>query len=463
MIIREFLSGSIFFRNGTQKTFDDSSVISASVRRQACSGAFFDIGGVFAAQLTMKCRISGTNSFRLRGAKILLYSRYGSKSAFSQIGKFWITDAGKIAGEVYSITALDAVGWLDSSSFDASTSGTVFDSVAKYFESQGNGYTIQSWCSLLTEFVNSLIYRMTGEPNVLQWQDFDESVNGVYTNHFAFPSFGGGELFYFLSTESGSGLSDCPRDLFRHLARLAGGFIFANESGKLTLGQFGMPEFGTAEISESQIQADSCEIADYELQMTIASVQSEIDRGIHDDASFTAIPDYVSLAPMRIQLDANPFLDGFTAAYIRGDGQQIYSSLAVIVDGIWYFHHRFRTAGDFTEEGGYLGQCHMRPFSVTVHAALRFHIGQKIRIAYQGEVFESVITSLVWNFRGGWELSCAGSDSRTMADALRMNRAGKSLNESRDRCITLGKRIFPLSQEDYNSQLHDRNTLYIII
>ena len=78
MIIHEYLIGTVTFQNGTQISLNDSSVISASVKRQACSGNQFSIGGVYAAQLTMKCAVSGTNSFRLRGAKIRLYSMYGS-------------------------------------------------------------------------------------------------------------------------------------------------------------------------------------------------------------------------------------------------------------------------------------------------------------------------------------------------------------------------------------------------
>jgi len=443
MMIQESISADasyIVFRNGSLSSYglNNSNVISASVKRQACSGNTFDTGGVYAAQLSLKCLIPSTNSFRLRGARIHLRTRYGSEASGQPVGVFWITDAKKIAGDIYQITALDAVGWLDSSSFNASTEGQIFDSVSRYMESQGKGYPIDSWCAVLTDIVNSLAERLTGEHNVLIWQNYDESVNGVFTNHYAMGGYGNDLLYYFLSTESGSGLSACPRDLFRHLAKLAGGFIFASESGKLTLGQFSMPEFGKAEISDSEIQQDSCEIADYVLQTIVVTAQSEIENGKYNQASSTVISDYSSLSPVRFQYDSNPFLDGFAAGFCRGDSVSKYPDLGVIVNGLYAFQHRFRYAGNMQDV---IQTAELRPFSCTVHSEQRFHIGQKIGISHHGSYYESEITSATWNFRGGWNLSCAGADSRSMADALRSSRADKAMSEARNRCITLEKKL----------------------
>jgi len=471
MIIYEQLSGSVTFRNRTAVLLSDSNVISASVKRQACSGDKFDTGGVYAAQLTLKCAVPGTNSFILRGAKISLSSKYGSENAFSPVGTFWITDAKKIAGDIYQITALDAVCWLDSSSFaasyeDASGQSRIFDSVAKYMESQGEGTSLENWCFDLTAIVNSLLERMTGQSNVLTWLAYNGSVNGVYTNEYALGS--GNALTFFLSTEAGSGDSDCPRDLFRHLAKLAGGFIFVNESGYLTLGQFSMPEFGTAQIDDSCIQQDSCEIADYKLQTVVITAQSDIGNGIYNSASSTAINDYSVLTPIRFQLDSNPFLDGFAAAYCRGDGQQIYENLGVIIDGVWNFAHRFRYAGNVQDV---IQTAEIRPFSCIAHSEQRFHLGQKIGITYQGIYHESTITSVTWNFRGGWQLSCAGADTRSMADALRANRTDKTLSETRTRYRKYVDAVHGhgitdntvMTQAEYDAlENPDENTLYVI-
>ena len=447
MIIHEYLIGTVTFRNGTQISLNDSSVISASVKRQACSGNQFSIGGVYAAQLTMKCAVSGTNSFRLRGAKIRLFSMYGSESGWTFIGTFWITDAKRIAGDIYQITALDAVSWLDSSSFndtyiDEDDQRTkVYDSVAKYFESQGLGRTINGWCAALTGVVSSLLERMTGEQNALTWKAYNESVNGMYTNHYALGGYYqtcSRELTFWLSTEFGSGLTDCSRDLFRHLAALAGGFIFADTDGKLTLGQFSMPEYGKAEIQESEIQQDSCEIADYLLQTIVVCARSEIEDGLYNGASSTSITDFSSLTPFRIQADANPFLDGFAAVWCRGTESYHFDDLSPIVEGLYYFHHRFRYAGN---KDDVIQTAELRPFSCIAHTEQRFHLGQKIGIHYQGSYYESEITAATWNFRGGWQLSCAGADSRAMADALRASRADKALTEARNRCMILEKKL----------------------
>ena len=290
---------------------------------------------------------------------------------------------------------------------------------------------------MLTQFVNTLIERISGISNAVSWKSYDESVNGAYCNHYLYPEEERNNAFFFLSTETGSGGSDCPRDLYRHLASLAGGFVYANTDGKLTLGQFGQPEFGTAEISTEEIEFDSCEIADYQLQLLSVTVQSDILDGAGNMAIWTSASDYDALSYFRIQVDSNPFLDGFTASYVRGDGSVHLDSDWTIANALWGF-----PASDDT---------HIRPFCCKVHKPKRYNLGQKIRISYQGlsddapRTYESIITSVTWTFRGGHTLACGGEDARTMADALRMSKSDKALKETRSRCTVLEKKIEALS------------------
>ena len=428
MIIEEYVSGSVTFRNGTSVPLSDSTVISVSVKKQCCPDGKFEIGGVYAASLSMTCQIPGTNSFSLRGAKIALNSKFQNEANFQPRGIFWVTDAKKLSGDIYSITGIDAVGWLDSSSMNyTDEQNRIFDSVAKYFESQGYGRTLNGWCSDITSFVNRLVASMTGMENVLSWTNYDSSYNGDYHNRYIYNQAGTnlGDALFWLSTEADSGITDCPRDLFTHLARLAGGFICARPDGSFTLRQFAQRDLGTAEITENCIEADSCEIADFTIQVLSVAVQSEILSGAADMAVWTAFSSYAALSPLRIHIHSNPFLDGFTAAYCRGDYSRKTENLWTIADSLFY-----------------LVSSSIRPFHCKVHKTERFEPGEKIRILPPGgtDFLESIITSVTWTFRGGCELSCSGEDSRTMSDALRMSKADKAIKEAQNRCSALEKK-----------------------
>ena len=428
MIIEEHIQVTVTFRNNAFVTLLDNHVVSASIKKQCCSDGKFDIGGVYAAVLSVICRIPGTNSFSLRGAKIAVNSKFRSDAGYLTRGTFWVTDAKKLSGDIYSITGIDAVGWLDSSSMNyTDEQNRIFDSVAKYFESQGYGRTILNWCGELTNFVNRLIRSMTGMENVLSWTNYDSSYNGDYHNRYIYNQDGTnlGDALFWLSTEADSGITDCPRDLFAHLARLAGGFICARPDGSLTLRQFAQRDLGTAEITENCIEYDSCEIADFTIQVLSAAVQSEILSGAADMAVWTAFGSYAALSPLRIHIHSNPFLDGFTAAYCRGDYSRKTENLWTIADSLFY-----------------LVNSDIRPFRCKVHKPEHFEPGEKIRILPPGgsDFLESIITSVTWTFRGGCELSCSGEDSRTMTDALRMSKADKAIKEAQSRCSALEKK-----------------------
>lgn len=443
MIIKESVSGSVTFRNGTAVNLNDSSIISAKTKKQCCPDGRFEIGGVYAATLSLTCKIPGTNSFNLRGAEIILNSRYGSEQSFSPRGTFWITDARRIASDIYSITALDAVGWLDASSMNYSDENDrIFDNIAKMLESTGEGHELHTWCGILTNITNSILQRITGTENMLEWIHYDSTVNGDYRNQWIFAFINerwtktDRNAVFFLSTETGSGNSDCPRDLFRYLAQLAGGFICARPDGKLTLRQFAQYDLGTVDILPENTEADSLEIADFAMHILSVTAQSEIMNAQGNPADFmmwTEFSSYAALAPFRIQLSSNPFLDGFTAAWIRGDAAANIPDLGTIAINLWMTSRNPGSNIDLI----------IRPFRCKVHMQTRFEPGQHVRILDpRGDNFlETVLTSVTWTFRGGYELSCAGEDSRTMSDALRMSKADKALKEVRNRCSVLEKKL----------------------
>lgn len=456
MLITEHVSGAIqfFTASGWQTKFvlSDRNVISASCKRQCCADGAFEIGGVYASSLNLTCRLQNSNSFQIRGAKIILYSQYDNEENPCCIGTFWVTNATR-SGEIFTLDAMDAVGWLSTSSRNyTDEQNQIFDSIAKYFESQGYSRVIQDWFSVITQFVNLLLYRLTGVPDMLSWQnyEFSENDNQRFCNEVIWNS--ESYLSPFLSTESGTGNTDCPQDLYHYLAEIAGGFIYAKpENGALTLGQFGQPKFGTAEIKSADLESDTYEIADFQLQLLSVSVQSEILNHSADMAIWTSSDNISGLSYFRYQLESNPFLDGFVAGYIRGDAEKLADNLWTIANGLW------------NSLANYAGGVHIRPFQCTVHKKCRYHLGQNIKI----NGYESIITSMTWTFRGGHMLACGGEDSRVMADCLRASKGDKVREEARNRCAALEQKIpkmNAMTQEAYANLEHpDENTLYVIV
>lgn len=456
MLIQEKISAQIFFRNGTSITLTEKNIISASVRRQCCPDSNFEIGGIYSASLSMTASVSGTNSYNIRGAKIILKNQYGNEAALQPMGIFWITQVSRISGDLYSFTAQDAVGWLDTSleNYSDREKGPL-ENIQKYVATHFNaspvtleGGAFGGWCERITSFTNSILLRTVGfEP--FGWEKFNTAINGRYTNDWNFIALpaaeGKREIDFICSLNAEACQSNSPRDLLHYLAELAGGFIYAKENGALTLGQFGQAEFGQTEISLSDIEADSCEIAEFLLQLRLVSIRSE---GAVDSSSSGANFDYDLLVPFDIIINSsNPFLDGFretefslyTTESAKSAGYT-GNGLQPIKDGLFYFHHRKDANGNLLRDNF----CYFRPFHCKVHKQERFHLGQRIKIIL-GEGAEnmalSTITSVKWTFRGGWELACAGEDSRSMADALRRSKADKALTDAKLRYESLLSKI----------------------
>ena len=443
MLIQEKISAQIFFRNGASITLTEKNIISASVRRQCCPDSSFEIGGVYSASLSMTANIAGTNSYNIRGAKIILKHQYGNEETFQPAGTFWITKASRVSGDLYSVTAQDAVGWLDTSSTNYSAEvSDILENCTKYLSFYSAAVIDQTdesagWFGNIVGFVNDLLERIIGE-RVLNWENYDINANGRYTNEWNFNMLSDGRraMEFTCSVNNGSGQSSSPRDLFHYLAELAGGFVYAKENGNLTLGQFGQAEFGQAEINLSEIEQDSCEIAEYLYQRVYTGVKAY---GNSDFSTTTPIDDYSELVPLRLLIESNPFLDGFFEISQTGTSEHPRDSIHAVTDGLFYFHHRKDISGNLTDD-----YCFFRPFRCKVHKQDRFHLGQRIRFVLGETPAEqplSTITSVRWTFRGGWELACAGEDSRTMADALQRSKADKALIDAKLRYENLLSKI----------------------
>lgn len=445
-VIKEHISGTVELYDHIAKawatlcTMSDSNVISASSQRQCCASGSFGIGGVFSATLSLTCRLPGVRLFDVRSARIRLYSQYEGEAEPYCIGTFWVTDASR-TGDIFSINAQDAVGWTDTSSYN-DTGKDLAGGLSQYPDMVSYGRNLLGWAGTVTGLTNGFIQAQTGVANMLTWENYDKSQNNGedYGNAMIYVIDDDGihltayETMFYLYTESGLADSDCPRDYFRWIAELAGGFIYAKpENGALTLGQFGQPEFGTAEIGMEDIQYDSCNIADYTLQPSASAVRSDLAGDLYSEMVIGLTGhDYANTSYFRYLVEANPFLDGFTAYFVFG--HQTVPSLWTIAYNIWC------TLGKY-------GGMTVRPFQCTVHKAQRYHLGQKIKITYQDfhehtpQTYNSIITVISWTFRGGHTLACGGGDTRVMADCLRASKGDKAIKEARNRAMALRNEV----------------------
>ncbi len=430
MILRESISGSITTADGSSTIahLSDSNIIRASISRQCCGSGTFEIGSVNSATLNLVLRLQGVTAY-LHGSRIQLFLSWDGGDPFS-MGIFWVTSC-KRKGQIYTITAQDAVIWLEQAVADRNDSGDPSTFLERNIASYGA--TLQYFMEDVVRLTNQTIQSKAGISDLLQWTSYDAAAHGGmhYCNEMIladgamtiYPA-----TFYYIN-HSGVGTTDSPREYMGWLAELAGGFVYARESdGALTLGQFGTLN-DIAAVSTSDIQDDSFDIADFCCVLNRIYVYGE--RGEDTWTSGTIWSNASSLdgsALFEISIDSNPFLDGFTTYFVPDYSDNI----ATIHDNLWAAIH---IPSDAYPDRNY----YIRPFSLKTHKLYPYQLGQRIRIAYRspGEtdemVYESIITSIKWTLHGGFELKCSGENMRSLLASSAMSKSDRVLKETRGR------------------------------
>lgn len=485
MTLQESIQIRVYRRDSTRgvymldSTIGDSAVISASIKRQCSADSSVEIGGAYAATLNLQARITGTDTFNIRGAKLEVLSKYSTEAEYKSRGTFWVTDATRV-GSIYTISAQDALGWTDTSSYnDTSSAGIKGVGAALRSEYGKSGACIDTWAEWdsiginrgwlerLTWLTNSFVESQTGINGMISWHwqppgydtltaaekqnprkiwevcNWYANSNILDTSKKPVTETRYNALMYLIDdtqdedNSTGSADSDTPRDYYKHLAALAFGFIYSRpEDGALALGQYGLPQYGTAYIGMADIEAGTCNIAEYtvELLRTMARVELEGNGDTWSSVTHNS-PDYTTASFQRYTIENNPFLDGFAKDFVLQHGY----SLSTIAYSMW--RARYQPADKVSR------QYNIRPFSCVVHTAQRYHLGQKIQITYKREdedkarTYSSVITSIEWTFRGGTSLACGGEDSRVLADCTKATKADRARKEALNRCRAIERRL----------------------
>lgn len=437
------------------KYLDRSHIISATVQRQCCPDGGFEIGGAYAATLAMELHLPGMTTFQVRGAKVIVESKYGHEADWYRMGVFWVTDASR-TGEIFSINGQDAIGWLDTSCYNNDSAADSFGKVLmeKYL-AEGkppDTYANESgWAYALTYETNRFILFQTGIPNMLSWKSWSSCTgnDAHYCNsHFWVETPEGSGIYtesdmqttiFCMAAPEGAD-SETPRDLYQMLAAYTGGFIYADRDGALTLGQFGADHLGTAEIGQDEIEYQTCEIAGAELYPNRILARAEHSDGESSAWNYVPDPDYSQYIYFNIVLESNLFID-----WIARSTTSRSTYLGSIARGIRKLFQGYQDGAGYTH-----GRLHIRPFSCTVHSEKRFMPGQRIRIAHRElhessqTVYDSLVTSVTWRYRGGYQLACGGGDSRSMADCLRQSKGDKAKKTALLRCRAIEKRVTEL-------------------
>ena len=366
---------------------------SLSVSSKCMDDSSFSLGGVYSAQLSARIRLQNTNTYKVTGAKIKVFSQYGGQNEILR-GIFWVTSVSR-KNDIYTISASDSLIWLDSTSYDDRRKGTGKNFI--YDEMQGSLKEYLRDLGGCLDLILGVINKYNGSENQLAFCNDKGIINYCPSDvgYCLLPPDMVGEI----STKN-------PRDYASWIAEIACGFIFVDYSdgtSKIRIGQYS--EKVNHEISYDEVELDSCEIADFELDF------QQVYTDIYDGSSGSAGNNGNGIT---IDISENPFKDGHWQynRVIGSDGEE-YGNAMDIIDNIY---------GKLCGDGG---NCHglpFRPFNLKCHCTKNFQLGQKI-ILPNGQ--ESWVTSIKWQFRGGYTLSCAGKDTRVLCASARRSQSAK--------------------------------------
>lgn len=428
----------------TDIAFTDSDIIrnSCSIKSSACDSSTFSLGSVRPAELSIQLYLEqdGINAYNLYGAKIILYSCYRKEPVPSDWifrGMFWVTSVSR-KKTLYTLRASDALVWLNNNSI-SSASGKVDndesevskklrDKLEGYEGDTGGGgvYPLHTIVADIVTWTNDILQNMIAEKPLI-YEHIDSIPNDS-------PKLGNPYSGYTLMRKSEEGESKNTRysaiDYISALAKPACSFVcmrndrYQIQNNDLQV-PFSLVPFGffkdKIRVPFSAIARDSCDVASYNIYI------QKVHFKTYDDTGWTNARAYKPmLGNAEIDLSSNCFFDGrrmeTVINYNNNCPDTSDKNECQIVD----------TAADYLFHNVLL-----KPFQLKCY--LKFDdmehfpkLGQRIEIEYQpGKWAESTITNMTWKFRGGWEFSCTGKDTRVLAQAAKRSLAFNSENVSK--------------------------------
>lgn len=399
MYIDEQVQGTIYFVDGTSFQFNTNDIIDddISILQQATADDSFSVGSTYSDTINMTIRINKiTNSYDIIGSRIVLKSKYGSEEKYILRGVFWVTSASKYK-DIYTITGSDAITWLDTIPYLDQT----------YVDNNGKEYNNLVYAYMFRD-VNGLNVKLQGIADAINWYLSNNNVNisriSSYSNTILNdrPPASGGyrEAFYCVlpKEDVGENANPCPRDYAGWLSQIACGFLKCtylenDETPYISIGQFETSP--TETLKWQNFEENTLEIASFTINC--CQVYVEIYNGTLGSTTITN----KNMNSFTIDLTGNAFVDGHWEYRENSEGDH---NAMDILNNI----------------ANFIVNVPIRPFSAIYHGEKRFKLGQCVSLVDEdGKTYNTVLTKIQWNFRGGYELKCAGKDNRTLFDSAR--------------------------------------------
>lgn len=404
MVIQEDVKAVITLDDGTEFDITSAEITGTpSISSQCVSGSGFELGAVCSAQLSMSAKISGINRYKIIGATVKV--QIFKNNEWHNAGIFNVTSASRYR-DIITISASDNMIYLDKSAYTVNDNSKKLSSIAEYLKTQR---TIYEALKYIVE-ISGLELRNSQE-------EIEKMPNGTLPT----------VVFQEVNT-------DCPRDWLAWCAEFLSGFAYADENGKIRIKQF--EKEPSATISQSEIQSDTSDIADFKILLAHVEITTfDEGYGSYYNAKNDGKPNTIG-----IDLTDNIIAQGKNYIYLNSMDvlRNIYNDISKVA---------------------------YRPFTATVHSNSIFSLGQCISIEdYDGQFYDTVITNITYTLNGGYQLKCAGSDTRLLADtknrtALKREseKLQSKINEAKGKDVTQSE----LDQLALDGKLVEGMTYYV--
>lgn len=387
MVIKEIARIVLKTKKGKTFEINDKHIVSLSTSASCSSGGGIPAGCCNAGTMSLSFKQQGTGIVEadLFQASLTLCVQY-PPHADSVRGVYNVTNSNLRYG-IFDVSASDNIGLLDDAAYSAKDTE---NAVCGLLGIIGSG-TMRYPAHILAEICNSY-----GVPHLTQAE-----------NAAIIPESTANLLLTSVSSECST---ESIKDFANYLAEYIGGFITAYEDGRVGFGRIGKSEY-TETLDEKNIQKGSFQKSPFSVWPTIWKVN--FDSG-YNNYWYTTSDTPDGYAPLSIEIDNNPFWQYLEDSMPSG---LVGGKVSDMIKYMWDYIVSIRN--------------YINPFSATVYVPHLFKLGEIVHIKKPGDdsasrEFTSCITDVTWTYRGGQQISCAGSDTRLLSCSASRTSAKKA-------------------------------------